>query len=263
MKYAIVGKGFIYERHRQAIEATGGTIIATCDINPATGPDYFDWVQMFSSSAFREVDTVVILTPNYLHQVIARVALLLGKKVLCEKPLSISCIHGIEDAYTVLQLRNHPKIKGIKAKRVTVEAKMFRDDTYWKSWKGSDDLSGGVLFNLGVHYIDLLVYLLGSPVNVQQCFIVNKRTKAIGTVLFENGLGDFLIEIVDSREKQGRRIFVDGIQIGLSDKDNLSYEDLHKSVYEDFIAGRGVTGRDAEKTLMLIHDLEKHANGLK
>lgn len=250
-KFAIIGKGFIYERHVQAIEACGGEVIMTCDKEPGKQPDFMDWLEMYNDPRFDEVTHVAICTPNYLHSVMAREALIRGKKVLCEKPLSINGLEGMEGVKTVLQLRYHPELQKLnKPKHVYVEAKMFRDDKYWKSWKGNPVLSGGVLYNLGVHYIDLLIFLMGDSWQIHHSVVTPKM--ATGKIEFESGVAEFHIEIVDSKEEQGRKLIADGREIILSNQENLSYEDLHTEVYKEFLAGRGIGIEEAQKGLKLI-----------
>lgn len=253
MNYAVIGMGFISPRHKQAIEATGGRVRMTCDIDPTKNPDFTDWELMFEHPDFINVDAVVICTPNYLHKPIAQQALALGKKVLCEKPLSTNGLDGLEGVNTVLQLREHPALKDLNPHEVSVTAKMFRDDSYWKGWKGNDEHSGGILYNLGIHYIDLLIYLLGQPLVVKDAYYSPKM--ASGRIQFERGVGEYHIEILDTRDGQIRKILVDGQEISLSDKDNLSYEDLHIEVYKKFIKGEGVPLSEAAKSIRLVEDL--------
>ena len=252
-KYAVIGKGFIFSRHKEAIEKTGGEIALTCDIDPAKNADFKDWVEMCNSPRFKEIDTVVICTPNYLHGVMAREAALLNKKVICEKPLSITGTEGLYGVNTVLQLRYHPALQGLNPSIVDVTAKMFRDDSYWNGWKGDPVKSGGIIYNLGIHYIDLLIYLLGNPVAIQEAEI--GKTLATGNIRFEHGYGTFHIEILPTREGQIRKILADGREISLSDKDNLSYEDLHLQVYENFLNGKGISFGEEKKSLSLVKDL--------
>jgi UDP-N-acetyl-2-amino-2-deoxyglucuronate dehydrogenase len=187
----------------------------------------------------------------------AREALYRGKKVICEKPLFLSDSNiTIDGPLTpVLQLRYHPGLAGLEARDVQVEAKMFRDDVYWNSWKGNQTKSGGVLYNLGVHYIDLLTVLLGKPEEVMTAIVTDKV--ASGRIRFERGYGNFHIEIVSDRAQQGRKVTVDGKEINLSNQDNLSYEDLHKEVYKDFIMGKGFSVEQAQVSLDLIEDIIK------
>lgn len=267
-KWAVVGMGFIYPRHVQAIKATGGIIKMSCDIDDSKFPrdeqkvkgfpDYSvleywtDWVEMFNHPRFDTVDSVAICAPNYLHAVIAREAILRGKRVLCEKPLSINGTENMEGVRTVLQLRYHPELlKMNKPKQLFVEAKMYRDKSYWDSWKGIPAKSGGILYNLGVHYVDLAVFLLGDSWEIIKVVKTDKMVDA--QVIFGESHARIYIEVVDKREDQGRRLFADNKEITLSNQDNLSYEDLHTEVYKEFNAGRGITIEEAGKSLKLIN----------
>ena len=252
--FAIIGKGFIYDRHVQAIKHVGGKVVLTCDIDPEKGADFTDWMVMFNSPEFEGVDVVVICAPNYLHGVMAREARVRNKRVICEKPLCIDTLNGLNQVYSVLQLRHHPALQNLTKGNIEVDAKMFRDDVYWDSWKGDDAKSGGILYNLGVHYLDIMIFLLGIPTGVEYSFISKKR--AIGIVRFGNHVGKFNIQIVDSREEQGRTLKIRGKEISLSNQENLSYEDLHKRVYEDFMLDRGIGVRRASHALNLIRKLK-------
>ena len=256
-KYCIIGLGFIYPRHVDAIERNNGKVILTCDIDETKCPDYTDWVKMFNSPEFEAVDIVVICTPNYLHGPIAREAILRGKQVLTEKPMTFGTTQGLDKIYTVLQLRNSDKVKLLKEKspkKVSVTAKMFREDKYWKGWKGDDLKSGGILYNLGVHYIDLLIFILGHPLKILDT--TYSTTLATGKIEFEKGVGTYHIEILDNREGQIRKILADGEEVSLSDKDNLSYEDLHYEVHKALLDGKGVPYSEAIKSLNLIDQLK-------
>lgn len=251
-KFAIIGKGFIYPRHKQAIESLGGEVYLTCDIDKTKKPDFTDWVEMFNHPKFDEVSHVAICAPNYLHSVVAREALLRGKKVLCEKPLSVNGTDGMDGVRTVLQLRYHPELQKLnKPKNLYIEAKMFRDEKYWSSWKGNEVMSGGILYNLGVHYVDIAIFLLGDSWEIQS--VRKSRKKVIAHVKFGESYATLLIEIVKDRKKQGRKLVADGQEITLSNQDNLSYEGLHTEVYKDFLAGRGIGIEEATKSLKLIN----------
>ena len=260
--FAVIGKGFIYPRHEQAIESVGGKVLMTCDINPETNPTFLDWLEMYNHPSFQKVDAVVICTPNYLHSTMVKEALSRGKKVLCEKPLTLNGIEGMSGVKAVLQLRKHPILQKIRDRKnryikgdVRVEARMYRDEKYFNSWKGDTVKSGGILFNLGVHYIDLLIFLLGKPKEI--LFVKVREKKVEGIVKFKNYRGMFNISIVDSPEKQGRNLFIGDREINLSNKENLSYEDLHIDVYKDFINNRGVGARSANQSLDLIYRILK------
>jgi len=263
MKFAVIGKGFIYPRHKKAIERTGNQIVLTCDIDKTKNSDFANWKEMYASPEFKEIDTVTICTPNYLHSEMASEALKLGKRVLCEKPLTIfNDFERLEGVNTVLQLRYHPFLRILRNKKwrkMSVIAKMYRDENYWNSWKGDDKKSGGILYNLGIHYLDLLVWFMGNEYEIKECKIDKKLAK--GTIRFKNGEGSFLIEIVNNRSQQGRYLHLwdDNIyKVNLSNKDNLSYEDLHYWVYRYFLNNKGISLNEAKKSLLLVNALLKH-----
>lgn len=260
MKYAILGMGFIYPRHLQAIKETGGEVLLTCDTDETKNPDFTSWEEMFESPKFAEVDAVVICTPNYLHASMARTALRKGKKVLCEKPLTIDGLDGLVGVNTVLQLRYAPKVLELKRKMrgkqfVNMVIRMYRDDKYWDSWKGNQEQSGGILYNLGIHYFDLLTFLLGDKYKILGATTGKKM--ATGVIEFEKGLVGYVIEITDRKDFTTRTIVMNGKPLELSNQENLSYEDLHTEVYKHFIKGEGISLAEASKSLRLVGDLLK------
>lgn len=262
MKFAVCGLGFIFPRHKEAIEKTGGEIVLTCDINPDKKADFTDYKEMFNSPQFVLVDAVSICTPNYTHTEIAREAVKKGKRVLCEKPLTIfQDYHGLGGVKVVLQLRHNPKVQLLKGEthNIDIFVKTYREEEYWKSWKGAPELSGGILYNMGVHYIDLLIYLLGEPVEIKKS--VYSDTLAYGEVLFERGRGTYYIEL--TREPMSgpiRKITVDGIPQDLEGATiplhGGNVRNLHIKVYEEFIKGKGPGVNTARKSLNLIERLK-------
>jgi UDP-N-acetyl-2-amino-2-deoxyglucuronate dehydrogenase len=252
--WAIIGMGFIASRHINSIQRVGGNVILTCDIDPAKNADYLDWKKMQKDMRWKKITHVAICTPNYLHYEMAQS---FGDKiVLCEKPITINSKDALklgQNVNAVLQLRYHPRLQDLFVREVSITAKMFRDDSYWKGWKGNREKSGGILFNLGIHYIDLLIFLLGEPIGIIKAY--TNHYLAVGEISFERGIGRFQIEILDSREGQYRKIMVDGKEISLSDKDNLSYEDLHLDVYHALLKGEGIKPKEAARSIKLVEQI--------
>ena len=81
----------------------GVKVVALCDNNPAvleraraeTGIDavHADYRELI---ARKDVQAVVIATPNHVHAPIAKAAVAAGKHVLCEKPLALSHAQSLE-----------------------------------------------------------------------------------------------------------------------------------------------------------------------
>ena len=73
--------------------------------------------------------------------------------------------------FCILQLRLHPKIKALKEEvcrdksavhEVNLEYITSRGPWYNVSWKGDEAKSGGVLFNIGIHFFDMLLNVFGE-----------------------------------------------------------------------------------------------------
>ncbi len=268
MKYAIVGLGFIYPRHKQSIEKTGGEILMGCDTDPSKHVKDFPCTTHFqfltAIPRWNEVDTVVVCTPNDTHIPISHWASKHGKKVICEKPLAISSdeLHSaLEERhlYPVMQLRFHPVMEAIKKqdiKSLELYVSVKRDASYWQGWKGNEEKSGGILFNLGVHYFDVLLQLLGNEYEVIESSVSQK--KASGVVKFAR-LEEpvrWSVEITEDGAGQDRYVKVNGFLFRFSDKDNLSFEDLHTNVYEEALKGRGTSLAEMMKLTRFIENLK-------
>jgi UDP-N-acetyl-2-amino-2-deoxyglucuronate dehydrogenase len=245
-------------RHVEAINQINGKIVDI--INDFRSPDA--WKEIVKKP---EVDCIVVLTPNDLHFEIAKKAAEEGKIVLCEKPLAIRSEHVKElsvfkDIYTVLQLRHHPEVREIKKivsfnqnYEIKMDISVYRDSDYYKSWKGKKERSGGILFNLGVHYFDLLIYLFGAPIDFRTKEISEKNGE--GIIKGNNYVCSWRISTNASRKEQKRIFEINGRNYNFSSKDNLSYENLHRFVYRDLLEGKGVTPDEAFRSINLIENL--------
>ncbi|MCD5391032.1 Gfo/Idh/MocA family oxidoreductase [candidate division NPL-UPA2 bacterium] len=136
----------------------------------------------------REIDAVCIATPNYLHAPMAIDAFKMGKHVLCEKPLAANVKEAenmVREAkknkrYLMVGLCNRFRRDTQFLKDFIQKGKMGRIYYAHGTWfrRGEESLSslnqrgwfvqreksgGGVLIDLGVHLIDLALYLMNSP----------------------------------------------------------------------------------------------------
>ncbi len=252
-KFAIIGKGFIYNLHAQAIAKIGGEIVDVVD--ESKGPDA--WKEMVKKT---KADCIVILAPNHLHSEMAKFSAQCGKMVLCEKPLTL---HSAEarilmkypDIFTVYQLRYHSLAKKIKSEakkddnyQIEMDISVHRDEDYWKSWKGMSNRSGGILFNLGIHYFALLLYLFGEPAEV----ITQSLTDKIGTGLIKgkNYLCNWRISAEAPKDSQNRSFKINGVPYNFS-----SAENLHIYVYKDLLEGKGINSKEALSSIELIEKI--------
>jgi len=252
-KFAIIGKGFIYPLHAEAISKIGGEIVDVVD--ESNRPEA--WKEMVKNT---EADCIVILAPNDLHFEMAKFSSDYGKIVLCEKPLTIKSedakiLTKFPDIFTVAQLRYHPFIKKLKSEiekekqyEIEMDISVHRDEDYYKSWKGLKERTGGILFNIGIHYFDLLLYLFGEPTEISTRSLTDK--KGDGLLKGKNYLCNWEIRAEASKNGQQRVFKVNSLNYDFSSKENL-----HIYVYQDLLRKKGVTPKEALSSIELIEKI--------
>ena len=252
-KFAIIGKGFIYPLHAEAISKIDGEIVDVVD--ESNRPEA--WKEMVKNT---EADCIVILAPNDLHFEMAKFSAENGKIVLCEKPLTIKSedakiLTKFPDIFTVAQLRYHPFIKKLKSEiekekqyEIEMDISVHRDEDYYKSWKGLKERTGGILFNIGIHYFDLLLYLFGEPTKVLTHSLSDRI--ATGVIEGENYRCNLRVSTEEPKETQRRVFKINGIPYDFSFKDNL-----HIFVYRDLLKGKGVTPKETLPSIELVEKL--------
>lgn len=277
--FAITGvAGFVAPRHLQAIHDVGGKLVAALDPSDSVGIlDKFDRSTHFFTSPERferflsshGADWLSVCSPNHLHDVHARLGMQSGSNVLCEKPLCLSPwnLDSLEETerktgkrlYTVLQLRHLPKLQSLfyaprGERRHSIQLKYVtpRGQWYHQSWKGDTELSGGLITNIGIHMLDLLLWLWGP----YDAVAVTHRTptRVMGTLQLARADVSWLLSIdaTDSPDHQAfRSLIVDGYSVEFSD----GFTGLHTKVYEETLAGRGHTVADARPAVELAYRL--------
>lgn len=90
-------------------------VVAMCDVNDRRAAEWYrripqakkfhDFRKMLETMA-REIDAVVVATPDHTHAVISAAAIRMGKHVLCEKPLT----HEVHEARVLRKLAVEHKV---------------------------------------------------------------------------------------------------------------------------------------------------------
>lgn len=149
--------------------------------------------------ADEEVDAVFVLTPNYAHYTITMDALRAGKHVLCEKPITINYKLSCEMAE---EARKQNKILNIGVcnrhhKSVEMLEQMVKEGRFgniyhvycsFRRFRSIPGLGGafttkaqsggGVLIDWGVHFLDLILYILGgAKLKTVTCDAYNEMAK--------------------------------------------------------------------------------------
>jgi len=287
--------GFVARRHLEAIRQVGGELVAAVDPHDsvgildryALGARYFQREDECSRhlARLREVgqgiDYVVVCSPNHLHGAHIELGLRAGAHVICEKPLVISLaeLTRVEALsrelgrriYPVLQLRYHPALLSLaseprpRGERVPVALDYVTPRGAWydQSWKGDDARSGGLLANIGVHFLDALLWLFGPVVSTT---VTGASSRTIrGELLLERAHVEFRLSIdaqeleasvaSDGKPRSRRQLSVQGRHIGLE----ADLEGLHDRVYAAIVSGTGLGLEQARPALELCFALARKA----
>ena len=193
LKIAIIGNGGIAKGcHAPAYEKMDNVeIVAACDIIEERAKEMADRFGAAKwSTDYKEIldipglDAVDICTPNYLHSIIAVDALNNGINVFCEKPDAVSVEEAekmktaAEKSGKVLMVMRNNRYRGISSflKSYIEDGKMgeiYAARCGWQRRRGipgkggwfttKAQSGGGPLIDLGVHMIDLAIWLMGNP----------------------------------------------------------------------------------------------------
>ena len=198
VRFALLGPGVVADFHRQAIESSadvGARLAAVAHYDPSRSGELqarfgVPCVSEEEVLSRDDVDAVVLCTPSGQHAEQAVRAAGAGKHVLVEKPMALSLadadrmIEACEEADVrlgvVFQRRAEATFRKVRAALEGGELGPLtlgliampykRDQAYYDSaaWRGTWALDGGgVLMNQGIHLVDLLVWFLGDPVEVE------------------------------------------------------------------------------------------------
>jgi UDP-N-acetyl-2-amino-2-deoxyglucuronate dehydrogenase len=293
--FAVTGvAGYVAPRHLKAICDTGNRLVAAIDPHDAVGildrysfqVRFFTEIERFDRHLEKlrrggeqdRVHYVSVCSPNYLHDAHIRLALRVGADVICEKPLVINpwnldALQELEHetgrrVNTVLQLRLHPALIALR-ERIRAESATTQHDVcltyvtarggwYDVSWKGSEERSGGVITNIGIHFFDLLLWLFGPVVDCR--LELKEQTRIAGFLelerakvswLLSTNVGDLPFAPVPGVKTTFRSITVDGAEVEFSE----GFADLHTRIYEEAVAGRGFGIDEARPSVQLTSDI--------
>jgi predicted dehydrogenase len=193
LKAAVIGMGVGLAHAKGYLANPDAELIAVCDADPARLKDRADPLGIPPEMRFTDykellklpgLDVVSIGLPNFLHAPVAIAAFEAGKDVLCEKPLATTAAEAAamvsaaeangrtlmvcfnyrfrDDARWLLAMRDAGRMGDIYFAR----AGWLRNSGIpgFGGWFTTKDMSGGgPLIDLGVHILDLTLWLMGYP----------------------------------------------------------------------------------------------------
>jgi predicted dehydrogenase len=209
----IVGIGVIAATHAAAIAALpGARLVAVTDVVPeraiqfAGGRGCAAEPSLDALLARDDIDVISICVPSGLHAEVGIQAAAAGKHLVVEKPIDVTlaaadrlidAVDAAGLAMTVIsQHRFDPGLvelrrlidAGVLGRLVLGEAstKWHRSQGYYDSgpWRGTWALDGGSLMNQGIHYVDLLRWIMGPAIEVSAiCASQDHQIEAEDTAL--------------------------------------------------------------------------------
>jgi len=193
IRAGVIGAGMVPVRaHIPAYQRLPNVeVVAICDIKRERAESvaaqagiphvYADYKRMLSQE---NLDVVSICTPNAFHAEMSIAALDAGVNVLCEKPMALTyadaqaMIAAARKARKQLTIAftNRPRPEMQMLRRYSESGKFgeiyYTKANYWRrsgipgygSWFTNRDLAGGgAMMDIGVHYLDLALWIMGHP----------------------------------------------------------------------------------------------------
>ena len=177
---------FIGREHGSGVEATAGlSLRAVCDVNPQqlrqAQQDFSNLNTYESADALAkdsEIDVVIICTPPNTHASLSLQMMAAGKHVLCEKPLALNrkesaaMVEMAEEKRVHLSCHQNRRwdVDYLAIKQALADGligDLFYMETFVGGfshpcgyWHSHDEISGGMAYDWGGHYLDWVVSLV-------------------------------------------------------------------------------------------------------
>jgi len=191
LKIGIIGLGGIARTHVPGWHASEhAEIVAGADISPAVFPEWREkhGIEKLSTDPGvlindPEIDIIDICTPNMYHREQAVAALGAGKHVICEKPLAPTpddireMIAARDASGKLLMTAQHFRFRGVsQAVKAEIETGILGEVYHARSWQIrrngipvrpgfilKEHSGGGPTIDIGVHILDLTLWLMDHP----------------------------------------------------------------------------------------------------
>jgi predicted dehydrogenase len=193
IRVGVIGYGGAFNMgrgHLKEMEQAGMTPVAVCEVDAErlkVAETDFPGIQTYSTVAEMlrksDVNLVTIITPHNTHAKLALQCLKAGRHVVCEKPLAITTaecdamIAAAKKSGVVLSTYHNRHWDGwilraveqIKEKKVIgdiyrVEARMGARALPGDWWRTSRTISGGIVYDWGVHLLEYGLQLIDSDI---------------------------------------------------------------------------------------------------
>ena len=278
LKFAIIGcAGFVAKKHVSTIKKIKGDLLLAMDKHDNVGfldkffpkCNFYKNEKVFFGQVKKlKIDFVVICTPNYLHFRHIKNSLKSNSNVICEKPTvlkysNLKKIRSYENethkiCYTIFQLRYNGILINLKKKidkqkktdkKLKVQIRYFtpRGNWYLSSWKSNKKLSGGLIYNIGVHFFDMMTWFFGEI--KKNIIYKNNKDLISGKSIFNSAEVNWVLS-TQIKSKLNKDLNSERFIKFNFKKINFTknFNDLHLTTYRNIIKGRGIKISDITNT---------------
>jgi predicted dehydrogenase len=287
LKLACVGMGWWSDVLADAIKRSGKLTIAGCYSRSAEKREKF--AAKYGCRAFhsyealladRSIEAIVNTTPNAAHLETTRAAAAAGKHVFLDKPIAntIADARAITEACrqakVVLALgyqrRRESQFRWIKerigefGKLVNAESNISRDrlgQIDLGSWRyTAEGMPGGVMLQIGIHYTDVLEYLLGPVKAVSGQFarlVLPGDNPDVASIVLEHENG--ALATLNASYASASEYYL----MNIYGKEASAYYDLHQGLRVLKRGTKTSTPVPCEKNDTLVEELEEFAHAVR
>lgn len=225
---------------------------------------YTDYDKMLKS----DIDTVYLALPNFLHFEYAKKAILAGKNVICEKPITSTFREFIElkelalkkklfliEAVTIHEMPSYISLKekikelgDLKLICLNYSQYSSRYNAFMEGKKApvfDYHKSGGVLYDLNVYNVNFVVGLFGKPVKISYTANVKENVDTSGIMVLE--YPGFRAVLVGAKDTETGFInAVEGTKAHIEINMPVSRMTGYKLIYNKKISGNSIDYENVE-----------------
>jgi predicted dehydrogenase len=287
MKVACIGIGWWSDVLADAMKRSGKLAIAACysrspDKREAFAKKYGCKAAQSYEAILedRSIEAIINTTPNASHLETTRAAAAAGKHVFLDKPIAntIADARAITDACrkakVVLALgyqrRRESHFRWIKqrigefGKLVNAEANISRDrlgQIDLGSWRyTAEGMPGGVMLQIGIHYTDVLEYLLGPVKAVSGQFVrlvLPGDNPDVASLLLEHESG--ALSTLNASYASASEYYL----VNIYGKEASAYYDLHQGLRFLKRGSKTSTPVTSPKNDPIVEELEEFARAVR
>jgi len=287
VKVACIGMGWWSDVLADAIKRSGKLTIAACYSRSPDKRRHFSKKYGCKAAASyeeilndRSIEALINTTPNAAHLETTRAAAAAGKHVFVDKPIAntIADARAITEACrkgkVVLALgyqrRRESHFRFIKeriaqfGKLVNAEANISRDrlgQIDLTSWRYSaEGMPGGVMLQIGIHYTDVLEYLLGPVKAVSGRFVrlvLPGDNPDVASLILEHENG--VLSTLNASYASASEYYL----MNIYGKEASAYYDMHQGLRMLKRGAKTATPVPCEKNDPIVEELEEFARAVR